>query len=105
MEDPRLPPDESLKIATGTSRRRQFPSILAAARSSTSSSMVEFVTAENFADGQTVSYVTADGQPIEIIDPSALSSLPITLVSSGEGSNFKYSIISHSSSNIHLNEV
>ncbi|ODN03729.1 hypothetical protein Ocin01_02936 [Orchesella cincta] len=87
MEDPRLPPDESLThriVATSSSKKRQFPSILAAARGSSNTNLVEFLTADNLHDGQTVSYVTADGQPIEIIDPSQLSSLPLTLVSSGE---------------------
>lgn len=91
MEDPRLPPDETLRMfATTSGRRRQFPSILAGARGSSNSGMVEFVTADTFIDGQTVSYVTADGQPIEIIDPSALSSLPLTLVSSGDGTCKKF---------------
>lgn len=88
MEDPRLPPDDTLRLITSpavSGRRRTFPTILSTARASTSTGMVEFVTADSFSDGQAVSYVTADGQPIEIIDPSTLSSLPITLVSSGEG--------------------
>ncbi|CAL8086621.1 unnamed protein product [Orchesella dallaii] len=87
MEDPRLPPDESLThriIATTTSKKRQFPSILATTRGSSSSGLVEYLTAESLHDGQTVSYVTADGQPIEIIDSNQLSSLPLTLVSSVE---------------------
>jgi len=87
MEDPRLPPDETLThriIATTSGKKRQFPSILTGARGSSNAGLVEFLTAESLHDG-TVSYVTADGQPIEILDPSSLSSLPLTLVSSGEG--------------------
>ena len=91
MEDPRLPPDDSLTgrgvgIIQQGMKKRQFPSILGAARVPGTLVPENTEEVQHGMEGIVRSLVTADGQTIEIlqgIDPSTLT-VPV-LVPSSEG--------------------
>lgn len=86
MDDPRLPPDDTLiqRGMNSPNRKRTFPSILAGPVARPPS--MEILPHNSLEQGHQV-LVTADGHTIEILhglDPHSMS-MPINLVPSSEG--------------------